>query len=107
MAGTREGGVKARQTNLEKYGPDFYKTIGKRGGQMGVSGGFASDKVGADGLTGSERARIAGSKGGTKSKRKGTIFVERDGEKITLVELAKKLNLPYRTVLRRYHKGEL
>lgn len=107
MPGTKIGAAKARKTIYDKYGKDYFVSIGKRGGQAGVSGGFASDKVGADGLTGSERARIAGSKGGTKSKRKGTIFVERDGEKITLVELAKKLNLPYRTVLRRYHRGEL
>lgn len=32
-------------------------------------GGFASDKVGADGLSGRERARIAGQKGGRKSRR--------------------------------------
>lgn len=107
MAGTKEGGLKARQTNLEKYGTDFYKNIGKRGGEAGTSGGFASDVVGRDGLTGAERARIAGSKGGTKSKRKGTIRVEHEGEMITLVELARKMNTPYRNVLRKYHKGEL
>lgn len=34
-----------------------------------VTGGFASMKVGDDGLTGFERARIAGEKGGRISKR--------------------------------------
>ena len=32
MAGTREGGRRAAQTNIEKYGKDFYKDIGHKGG---------------------------------------------------------------------------
>lgn len=32
MSGTRQGGVKARQTNYKRHGKDFYKSIGKRGG---------------------------------------------------------------------------
>lgn len=39
------------------------------GGQLGRTGGFASDKKGEDGLTGRERARLAGSKGGRISRR--------------------------------------
>lgn len=69
MAGTKAGGMKARATNLAKYGDDFYARIGRRGGQNGNTGGFASDKIGADGLTGFERARIAGAKGGSLSRR--------------------------------------
>lgn len=30
MAGTKEGAVKAAQTNKEKYGPDFYREIGAK-----------------------------------------------------------------------------
>ena len=69
MSGTKAGGIKARNTNYLRHGDDFYKNIGKIGGASGNTGGFASDKVGQDGLTGLERARIAGAKGGAKSKR--------------------------------------
>ncbi len=69
MAGTKVGGVKAAQTNKAKYGSDFYASIGAKGGQKGKTGGFASDKKGNDGLTGRERARLAGSKGGRISRR--------------------------------------
>ena len=69
MAGTKEGGMKARATNFAKYGGDYYANIGRKGGQNGHTGGFASDKVGADGLTGYERAVVAGAKGGALSRR--------------------------------------
>ena len=69
MAGNKMGGLKARETNKRKYGDDFYAKIGQQGGKLGKTGGFASDKVGEDGLTGRERARIAGSRGGQISKR--------------------------------------
>lgn len=42
---------------------------GAIGGRNGDTGGFASEKIGADGLTGYERAKIAGRKGGTISRR--------------------------------------
>jgi general stress protein YciG len=60
MAGTISGGQKAAQTTLKKHGKDFYKRIGKKGGQNGHTGGFASNP---------QLARIAGRKGGKKSKR--------------------------------------
>ena len=60
MAGTPAGGQKAAQTHLKKHGEDFYKRIGKKGGQNGHTGGFASNP---------ELAKIAGRKGGKKSKR--------------------------------------
>lgn len=69
MAGTKAGGLKTAQTIKEKYGKDFYANIGKQGGQNGHKGGFASMVVGADGLTGPERAKKVGSKGGAISKR--------------------------------------
>lgn len=68
MAGTREGGQKAAKSNKERYGDDFYKRIGKQGGHEGNTGGFGSDKVGVDGLTGRERASKAGYKGGLVTK---------------------------------------
>lgn len=69
MVGTVAGGRKAAATNKAKYGADFYAKIGSEGGSRGHTGGFASEKVGDDGLTGFERARIAGRKGGAISKR--------------------------------------
>lgn len=69
MAGTKTGGRKAAATNKKKYGPDFYARIGFKGGSNGHNGGFASETVGRDGLTGPERAKRAGAKGGTISKR--------------------------------------
>lgn len=68
MAGTSVGGLKAAKVNKDRD-PDFYRRIGAMGGRNGHTGGFASDKVGSDGLTGKERARIVGRRGGTISKR--------------------------------------
>lgn len=60
MAGTVAGGRRAAKTNALKYGADFYARIGRKGGRNGHTGGFAADP---------ERARIAGAKGGSKSRR--------------------------------------
>ena len=58
---------------MKKYGPDFYKRIGAKGGANGkgpgYKGGFASNEVGEDGLTGRERAKLAGAVGGKRSRR--------------------------------------
>ena len=64
MPGTKAGGLKAAQTNKKRYGDDFYRKMGKAGGAKSRGGGFASESVGKDGLTGRERASIAGVKGG-------------------------------------------
>ena len=42
MSGTKIGGLKASQTNIERHGEDFYKRIGKKGGEKGNTGGFAT-----------------------------------------------------------------
>lgn len=68
MAGTQNGGKKAAEKNKALYGDDFYRVIGAKGGKLGRTGGFASDKPGADGLTGRERARKYGSIGGKISR---------------------------------------
>ncbi|WP_160669024.1 KGG domain-containing protein [Pseudarthrobacter sp. ATCC 49987] len=60
MAGTVEGGKLAAQKNKELHGADFYARIGAKGGANGNTGGFAADP---------ELARIAGAKGGRKSRR--------------------------------------
>lgn len=62
MSGTKVGGQKARETNLERHGEDFYKRIGAIGGRNGHTGGFAANP---------ELARIAGAKGGKISRRTG------------------------------------
>ena len=60
MSGTLDGGRKAAATNKAKYGKEFYANIGRKGGRNGNTGGFAANP---------ELARIAGAKGGKKSKR--------------------------------------
>lgn len=80
LAGTKQGGKKTAQTNLARYGKDFYSKIGKKGGASGNTGGFASDVIGKDGLTGRERASRAGRIGGLKSKRNRKKEVEENEE---------------------------
>lgn len=66
MSGTVEGGKKCAETNKRKYGPDWYKKIGAMGGKVSSTGGFATvDENGEHTL-----AKIAGTIGGRKSKRK-------------------------------------
>lgn len=60
MSGTKAGGLKAAKTNKEKHGEDFYRKIGKVGGRLGHTGGFASSHT---------LAALAGAKGGRISKR--------------------------------------
>ena len=68
MAGTKAGGLKAAATNIERYGENFYARIGKVGGQNGHTGGFAANPA---------LARVAGAKGGRKSRRgKAIRFAE-------------------------------
>lgn len=68
MSGTKAGGLKAAATNKLKYGDNFYRNIGKKGGQNGHTGGFAANPA---------LARIAGAKGGRISRRgpsKNSLF---------------------------------
>ena len=60
MSGSRLGGLKAAETNKQKYGRDWYKKIGKIGGKACVPKGFAVNP---------ELAKRAGSTGGKLSKR--------------------------------------
>lgn len=69
MAGSREGAIKARETMFKRYGKDYFKKIGSVGGANGKTGGFASEKKGPDGLTGTERAQKYGVINGTLYKR--------------------------------------
>ena len=71
---TKQGGKKLVATMTEKYGSyEAYKQSmrerASKGGKIGNTGGFASNVIGNDGLTGYERARVAGAIGGRKSRR--------------------------------------
>lgn len=108
MVGTLEGGRKARDTNYKNHGKDFYKRIGAKGGRNGHTGGFAADP---------ERAKWAGAKGGSKSRRGNSNlgYSARVRENLgviyslvdsgwSLVEVAQFLKVPYgslQAVLRR------
>lgn len=62
MAGTKEGAQRTRDTNYEKYGPDFYANIGSKGGSTPTKRpkGFAAMSE--------EKRRAAGAKGGRVGK---------------------------------------
>ncbi len=61
MAGTKAGGIKAAMTNKQRYGMNFYETIGAAGGRKSTGGGFAKNR---------ELAKIAGQRGGKASRRR-------------------------------------
>lgn len=61
MSGTKAGGAKAAKTNKKKYGKDFYRELGRRGGKAGHPEGR--------GFQISGKAVEAGRKGGKISKR--------------------------------------
>jgi general stress protein YciG len=97
MSGTKEGGLRAAQTNLDKYGKDFYANIGAMGGKAGTTGGFYANR---------ELAKEAGRKGGLISRR--TRITSNDVERITqeskkgksIRELANNFELSRNTIAR-------
>ncbi|MEX0668308.1 MAG: hypothetical protein WD061_01040 [Candidatus Saccharimonadales bacterium] len=60
MSGTTIGGQQAALMNKERHGADFYQKIGRLGGKKSRGGGFAANR---------DLARVAGAKGGRKSRR--------------------------------------
>jgi general stress protein YciG len=60
MAGTKDGGKRAAQSNYERFGKNFYQVIGAKGGRASRTGGFYNNR---------ELAVIAGRKGGKASRR--------------------------------------
>lgn len=70
MSGSRIGGLKTKQLNLERD-PDFYRKIGSIGGKISKGGGFASKTI----CTCSDlkyshiKAECAGARGGRISRR--------------------------------------
>ena len=88
--GTSEGAKKALEKILAAN-PNHFREIGKIGGQRGKTGGFAA------GEEGRKRAREAGSRGGTISRRGPAVYVSYKGERVTLSHLAKAEGISYRT----------
>lgn len=77
MSGTKAGALKARNTNYERHGEDFYRKIGRKGGTVSTpTAGFASTKKDQNGMTGRDRAAFYGALGGLRSRRRGKA--ERD-----------------------------
>ena len=70
MAGTFKGGRKAAATNKQRYGEDFFRTIGKKGGEISHGGGFTYNH---------ELAVSAGTKGGIISAEKRARSVRETG----------------------------
>lgn len=69
MAGTVEGGRKAREKNLAKD-PNFYKRLGSMGGKAGAGEAYRKGGEKAAGFAANpELARVHGAKGGRVSRR--------------------------------------
>ena len=70
MAGNIEGGLKARDTNLIRYGADYYARMGRRGGSAVHvrPGGFAYMRI-----YDPERLRAISSRAGSKSRRRKAV----------------------------------
>ena len=62
MTGSVAGGKKTAKANKKRFGEDFYRNIGRKGGRAPTNKpkGFAANR---------ELARIAGAKGGRISRR--------------------------------------
>ncbi len=60
MSGNRLGALKARNTNYERHGKDFFRNIGAKGGSVCCDKGFSVNPA---------LASIAGAKGGRISRR--------------------------------------
>lgn len=59
MTGTRAGGLKTTKTIKKKYGDDFFRKQGRKGGKLSRTGGFAKNR---------DIARTAGAIGGKLGK---------------------------------------
>ena len=96
------GSLKTAMTNKQKYGSEWYKTIGKIGGQAKVPKGFGSNK---------ERAIASGRKGGSKNRRKfdyNTLnqMIEMHKQHFSKQQIADKVGTTYGIVSRRISEYE-
>lgn len=94
MAGNRIGGIKARDANLKKD-PDFYKKIGQRGGSVSTGGGFGYGEIGR------EKARVAGSLGGRKSRRGPAKYYTYKGKQMSITAIAREMGVSRATAYKR------
>ena len=94
MAGTIAGGKKAAETNIKKYGEDFYKKIGHIGGSNGTTGGFASGLLCDCDYTEDlhKKARCAGQKGGRVSRR-GKAKPKTEPQKSLIKQIMEKIDV--------------
>ena len=71
---------KAADTVKAKYGPDFYRNIGSKGGKVrNPNKGFGYKPTNSEEVSGRQRASIVGRKGGySKSPIKGSL-IDSDG----------------------------
>ncbi len=86
MAATHAGGLKAAETNVIRYGMDFYKRIGAKGGANGHTGGFYQNR---------DLASAAGRLGGVKSRRLSSDYGNAKWRKVN----EKKLQQAYDRLL--------
>lgn len=71
MAGSKKGGAKASQIMKEKYGEDYYRELGRRGGKnTGALKGFSAYP---------DKAKEYGKTAGKKSKRGYKWLEDLDG----------------------------
>ena len=93
----------AAKTNKEKYGEDFYRNIGRKGGKRGHTGGFAANPA---------LAKVAGAKGGRLGRRgPGNVVetkIEPRAEEIeklylegkSIAQISRHIEVSYSTLLK-------
>ena len=59
MSQSSEGAKKAYQNRVARHGIQSIRDMQSKGGSQSTPGGFGTKKVGDDGLTGRQRARLA------------------------------------------------
>lgn len=106
MSGSRAGGLKAAATNKARQGEDFYRRIGKIGGSQLTSTpkGFAANPT---------LARLAGAKGGKKSKRGPSEYTKARmkrakkllSEGLTIEQIAEKMEKTVPTICEYISRG--
>lgn len=55
MSGTKLGGLHARDTNLARYGKDYYRRMGKIGGKAKGTGFNSSEEASRAGKLGAQK----------------------------------------------------
>lgn len=111
MAGTKQGGKIAAETNKREYGDDFYKRIGSKGGKKGTGHAFGHGKVdpstaGKSGGRSSSRTFTAKQRKAMSDKMLAT-YAKKRGEmkhELQYEEFKKAPAKPTRTTWFRFHR---